>query len=72
MRLGAFRFARPEDGAFNKKDRDEFFFVTTGDAAVAANKLGRLYSLQLNPGDPTESGTLTRRVQRGPDPGRRR
>lgn len=57
--VGAFTFARPEDGAFNKRDKDEFFFVTTGDAAVAANKLGRLYSLQLNTGDPTDSGTLT-------------
>ncbi|MBA2742283.1 MAG: DUF839 domain-containing protein [Actinobacteria bacterium] len=56
---GAFRFARPEDGAFNKRDKDEFFFVTTGDAAVPANTLGRLYSLQINPGDPTETGTLT-------------
>jgi hypothetical protein len=56
---GAFRFARPEDGAFNKRDNDEFFFVTTGDASVASNKLGRLYSLQLNSGDPTKAGTLT-------------
>jgi hypothetical protein len=56
---GAFRFARPEDGAFNKRDNDELFFVTTGDASVASNKLGRLYSLQLNSGDPTKAGTLT-------------
>jgi hypothetical protein len=55
---GAFRFARPEDGAFNVKDRDELFFVTTGDASVAANTLGRLYSLQLTPGDPRGTGTL--------------
>jgi Bacterial protein of unknown function (DUF839) len=56
---GAFTFARPEDGAFNKRDIDEYFFVTTGDAAVAANKLGRLYSLRLNPGNPTQPGKLT-------------
>lgn len=56
--VGAFRFARPEDGAFNKNDNDEFFFVTTGDGSVAANTLGRLYSLQLDPGDPTGRGTL--------------
>jgi Alkaline phosphatase PhoX len=57
--VGAFTFARPEDGAFNKRDRDEYFFVTTGDAGVAANKLGRLYSLRLNPGNPTQPGKLT-------------
>ncbi len=56
---GAFRFARPEDAAFNKRDNDEVFFVTTGDAAVPSNTLGRLYSLQLNSGDPTKNGTLT-------------
>jgi hypothetical protein len=55
---GAFRFARPEDGAFNKRDPNQFFFVTTGDAAVPADKLGRLYSLRLHPGDPTKEGTL--------------
>ena len=56
---GAFTFARPEDGAFNKRDRGEYFFVTTGDATVPSNKLGRLYSLRLNPGNPTQGGTLT-------------
>ena len=54
---GAFRFARPEDGAFNNRDRDEFFFVTTGGAA-GANSLGRLYSLELHSGNPTEDGEL--------------
>jgi hypothetical protein len=57
--VGAFTFARPEDGAFNKRDRAEYFFVTTGDAAVASNKLGRLYSLRLNPGNPTQPAKLT-------------
>jgi Bacterial protein of unknown function (DUF839) len=56
---GAFTFARPEDGAFNKRDRAEYFFVTTGDAAVASNRLGRVYSLRLNPGNPTQPATLT-------------
>ena len=56
---GAFTFARPEDGAFNPRDRGEYFFVTTGDASVASNKLGRLYSLRLNPGNPTQPGQLT-------------
>jgi Bacterial protein of unknown function (DUF839) len=56
--VGAIRFGRPEDGAFNKRDRDEFFFVTTGEAP-GANALGRLYSLRLHPGNVTEGGTLT-------------
>jgi hypothetical protein len=55
---GAFRFARPEDGAFNNHDRNEFLFVTTGGAA-GANALGRLYSLELHPGNPTAGGELT-------------
>lgn len=56
--VGAFRFARPEDGAFDKRKRNQFFFVTTGDASVATNKLGRLYSLQLHPGNPTKEAEL--------------
>lgn len=55
---GAIRVARPEDGAFNKRDRNEFFFVTTGGAA-GANELGRLYSLRIHPGNPTKNGELT-------------
>ncbi|MBA2383839.1 MAG: DUF839 domain-containing protein [Actinobacteria bacterium] len=55
---GALRFARPEDGAFNNRNRNEFLFVTTGGAA-GANSLGRLYSLRLHPGNVTQSGTLT-------------
>jgi Bacterial protein of unknown function (DUF839) len=54
---GAFRFARPEDGAFNVRNRNEYLFVTTGGAA-GANELGRLYSLELHPGHPTKDGTL--------------
>ena len=55
---GAFRFARPEDGAFNDRRRNEFFFVTTGGAA-GVNELGRLYSLALDASDPTKQGFLT-------------
>jgi hypothetical protein len=51
-------FARPEDGAFNTRNDDEYFFVTTGGAA-GANALGRLYSLKLNPSDPTKGATLS-------------
>ncbi len=56
--VGAFRFARPEDGAFNNLNRNEFFFVTTGGAADV-NELGRLYSLELHPGNPIKGGELT-------------
>jgi Bacterial protein of unknown function (DUF839) len=55
---GAIRFARPEDGAFNKRNRNEFVFVTTGEAP-GVNTLGRLYSLRLHPGNVTQGGTLT-------------
>ncbi len=55
---GALRFARPEDGAFNNRNRDEFLFVTTGGAA-GANVLGRLYSLRLDTSDPTGGATLS-------------
>jgi len=55
---GAFRFARPEDGAFNKKNRNNYLFVTTGGAANV-NELGRLYSLDLHPGNVTKGGKLT-------------
>ena len=58
--VGAFRFARPEDGAFNNRNRNEFFFVTTGGSVPAgANTLGRLYSLKLDRRDPTRDGELT-------------
>ena len=56
--LGAIRFARPEDGAFNKLNWNQFFFVTTGGAA-GANELGRLYSLRLNEEKPWKGGTLS-------------
>jgi hypothetical protein len=55
--LGAFRFARPEDGAFNPSNRNEYLFVTTG-GATGANELGRLYSLRLHPGNVLKDGTL--------------
>jgi hypothetical protein len=55
---GAIRFARPEDGAFNELNRNEFLFVTTGEAP-GVNGLGRLYSLRLHPGNVTQDATLT-------------
>lgn len=56
--VGAIRFARPEDGAFNNLNPDEFFFVTTG-GATGVNELGRLYSLKLSTEKPWEGGRLS-------------
>jgi secreted PhoX family phosphatase len=53
---GATTFVRPEDGAYNANNRNEFFFVTTGSSSAAdegVNELGRLYSLALHPGNRT-------------------
>ena len=55
---GAMVFARPEDGAFNPRNRHNYFFVTTGGAA-GANVLGRLYSMNLNWIDPTGVARLS-------------
>jgi hypothetical protein len=56
--VGAMAFARPEDGAFNTRNKNEFLWVTTGGAA-GANVLGRVYSLDLDRRDPTGPATLT-------------
>jgi Bacterial protein of unknown function (DUF839) len=59
---GAMTFVRPEDGAYNPNNRNEFFFVTTGSSSGAdngVNELGRLYSLRLHPGNPLKPATLT-------------
>ena len=60
---GAFRFARPEDGAFNKENPDHYVFVTTGGAptlpgSTPANDLGRVYSLNLNSDNVLGSASL--------------
>ncbi len=55
--VNAFRFARTEDGAFNKRNPNEYIFVTTGEAP-GADTLGRLWSLNLHPGNPLRPGTL--------------
>ena len=44
---GAFGFIRIEDGAWSKKDKNTFYFVTTGNGA--GNRLGRLYEVKLDP-----------------------
>ncbi len=55
--LGAFGFVRIEDGAFDKKDANTFYFVTTGSGAV--NVLGRLYKVELNKHNPAGPCKLT-------------
>jgi Bacterial protein of unknown function (DUF839) len=58
----AMTFVRPEDGAFNPNNPNEFFFDTTGSSSGSAegvNELGRLYSLRLHPGNPLKPATLT-------------
>jgi hypothetical protein len=55
--VGAMGFVRIEDGAFSKRNRNDFFFVTTGGNQPAGNELGRLYHLRLG-ADPTGPATL--------------
>jgi hypothetical protein len=55
--VGAMIFARPEDGAFNPRNDDQYFFVTTGEGT--GNQLGRLYELDLASQSPTGTATLT-------------
>jgi hypothetical protein len=60
--VGAMTFVRPEDGAFNPTNPNEFFFDTTGSSSGAddgVNELGRLYSLRLNSSDPLKPATLS-------------
>lgn len=54
---GAFGFIRIEDGAWSKTSRKDFYFVTTGGGT--GNLLGRLYHLELNPGNPLQTATLS-------------
>ena len=59
---GAMTFVRPEDAAFNPRNRHELFFDTTGSSSGAddgVNELGRLYSLGLHPGNPLKPATLS-------------
>jgi Bacterial protein of unknown function (DUF839) len=59
---GAMTFVRPEDGAFNPNNRNEFLFDTTGSSSgpdEGVNELGRLYSLRLHPGNPLKPATLS-------------
>jgi serralysin len=56
---GAFGFVRMEDGAFSKKSRKDFYFVTTGGNEAAGNALGRLYHLKLNRGNPLRGAEVS-------------
>lgn len=55
----AFGFVRTEDGAWSKTSRKDYYFVTTGDASQPGNKLGRIYHLELNPGNVLKDAKLT-------------
>ena len=53
---GAFGFIKSEDGAWNKRDNNEFFFNSTG--GLAGNLYGRTYRLDVNKQDVTGPCTL--------------
>jgi hypothetical protein len=55
--VGAFGFDRIEDGAFRPRNANEFYFDTTGGSA--ANSLGRVYQLALDPSGVLGSARLT-------------
>ncbi len=60
---GALRFARVEDGAFDKNVASRFYFVTTGenpssDVDGVENLYGHVYQLELSSADPASAGTL--------------
>jgi Alkaline phosphatase PhoX len=60
--VGAFAFVKTEDGAWSKRDKNEFFFNSTGDTTntgVAGNHLGRTYRLNFNDDDITGPCTLS-------------
>lgn len=54
--IGAFGFIRTEDGAFDPKNPDIFYFVTTGSGP--GNQLGRMYKMTLDSANPTERATI--------------
>ena len=55
--VGAFGMTKSEDGAWSRRDENEFFFNSTGDGAnapaVVGNHFGRTYRLQFNEEDVT-------------------
>ena len=68
VEVGAFGFAKSEDGAWSKHDKNEFFFNSTGDTlnpaslpppVLPGNHLGRTYRLNFNEDNITGPCTLT-------------
>lgn len=57
---GTFGFIRIEDGAWSKKDKNLFHFVTTGNGA--GNRLGRLYEVNFDKNDILGKATITLNV----------
>ena len=60
--VGAFAFAKSEDGAWSKHDKNQFFFNSTGDSVnptSAGNHFGRTYRLDMNEDDVTGPCSLT-------------
>ncbi len=55
--IGAFGFIRTEDGAFDKRNPNRYYFVTTGGST--GNQLGRAYQLDLNQTNVTGLATLS-------------
>jgi hypothetical protein len=59
---GAFSMIKAEDGAWSKRDKNQFFFNSTGDTIntnILGNHLGRTYRLDLNEDEITGPCTLT-------------
>jgi Bacterial protein of unknown function (DUF839) len=59
--VDAMTFVRLEDGAFNPRNRNELFFVSTGNSGGVddgVNELGRLYSLRLHSSRVLKHATL--------------
>jgi Alkaline phosphatase PhoX len=59
--VGAMTFVRLEDGAFNPRNRNELFFVSTGNSSGVddgVNELGRFYSLRLHSSRVLKHATL--------------
>ena len=56
----ALRLLRTEDGAFNTRNPNVFYFVTTGQALLGVNAaFGRSTRYELEPANPTQRGSLT-------------
>ncbi len=56
-----FRFSRPEDGAWSKTSKFDYYFATTGgdtSSSVGANKLGRVYHVTMDQNNPLGYVTL--------------